>query len=877
MVTGDIFDGDAKIMTSGYEKRDFFSVSSAIGPLGVGEKATGFLLMKWDDNWISKQHGVGSCQLQLQFWGQQNEYHPDKGDRLFTIEIPDPHPNEPDKPPPDPNAPFVPQPVVHKTSNTVIFGSLSYAGVSIDIYPGCGPGGDFLHWPELSAKIFVNGQETDLLPTSNEVGIVQCRDLKVRDGVTVALTWRVANGGFAGVGNHPGSISEVTISGPGIAGNVIVSLEGTQVIAQTRGVITVGEISPPINLSSMKVVEAVKPFIMNIRGQCGQVRACAVLLSDRALRNVAAFGNWGQNQSVGPQMTYWPLSVDELVGIVQQAEKRGENVRAVGSGWSYSDIAITHDHHVRTGEAKWPLNRTLGWQGGPQLPNCPPIMRDALAGAASGRKLYHVEAGITIRELYARLDNQHGESGLLAETRDALAAANRTHDSPFNCAQVDAIPEILALDWSHDRWALPTMGGSGGQTLAGAISTSVHGGDFNLAPLPDMVQAIHLVGPGGKQYWIERRVPITDRQRLAAILTNVDERNIIYDDDWFNSVLVSMGCMGIIYSFVIEVEDQYGLEEVRAKSTWNTVRPLLADGTLFAPPLPAWLAANRKDNNQAFTPRFLEIAINMYPEDNKDHVCFVRSRSKISNIDGLQPPPPPTGLDQNDINLIILHEDDPILNRGIQEGWSSLHGGGSEALGKVVNAAEEHNNVKLVHDLTENVLEQWYLDASRLNVRALSYQVMDTYDYSTPLRDQLRVLGLEIAIDASDNSYLNHIDWLLDKVANVEIPNRKFVAGLFSIRLTGASHAYLAMQQTNRTCHIEMDLLTTADSTWDVLNQFAGFGNQRLHWGLNPTQLSSQLGYPNQQKWKQVWAELTNNGSAHTFNNDFSKRFGLTP
>src|SRR5260370_22708529 len=175
VVTGDIFDGDAKIMTSGYEKRDFFSVSSAIGPLGVGEKATGFLLMKWDDNWISKQHGVGSCQLQLQFWGQQNEYHPDKGDRLFTIEIPDPHPNEPDRPPPDPNAPFVPQPVVHKTSNTVIFVSLSYAGGSIDIYPGCGPRGDFLHWPELSAQIFVNAHDTDLLPTSNEVRIVQRR------------------------------------------------------------------------------------------------------------------------------------------------------------------------------------------------------------------------------------------------------------------------------------------------------------------------------------------------------------------------------------------------------------------------------------------------------------------------------------------------------------------------------------------------------------------------------------------------------------------------------------------------------------------------------------------------------------------------------
>jgi hypothetical protein len=31
------------------------------------------------------------------------------------------------------------------------------------------------------------------------------------------------------------------------------------------------------------------------------------------------------------------------------------------------------------------------------------------------------------------------------------------------------------------------------------------------------------------------------------------DANLHYDDDWFNSVLVSMGSMGIIYSLVVEV------------------------------------------------------------------------------------------------------------------------------------------------------------------------------------------------------------------------------------------------------------------------------------------------------------------------------------
>ena len=41
------------------------------------------------------------------------------------------------------------------------------------------------------------------------------------------------------------------------------------------------------------------------------------------------------------------------------------------------------------------------------------------------------------------------------------------------------------------------------------------------------------------------------------------DANIHYDDDWFNSVLVSMGSMGIIYSLVVEVVPQYDLVDTR--------------------------------------------------------------------------------------------------------------------------------------------------------------------------------------------------------------------------------------------------------------------------------------------------------------------------
>lgn len=409
----------------------------------------------------------------------------------------------------------------------------------------------------------------------------------------------------------------------------------------------------------------------------------------------------------------------------------------------------------------------------------------------------------------------------------------------------------------------------GGRLWRGAISTSVHGSDFDLAPLPGIVQAIHLVGPGGKQYWVERREPITDRERLAALLPNIDKANIIYDDDWFKSVLVSMGCMGIIYSLVIEVRDQFGLEEVRAGSTWNTVRPLLADGSLFTT-LPAWLKANRKDSSLPFSPRWLEIDVIAHPEENHDHVCFVRSRSEVST-EGLPPLPEAPAPDTGTLLGILASKDFSIF-------WDAVFNWGSDPvtlqLAKITNAAETHDNAALVHDITGELFKELLLAPSWLDVKGIGYQIMDTYDYSKPPPEQWRVLSLEMGIDASDNGYLDFIDGLFAMI-DQGIKAKKFFAGGFFIRFAGACEAYLAMQQTSRTCHIEMDLLKFADSTNDLLGQFAAAtiaAGGRLHWGLNSTKMWSTA-YPNLPKWKAVLTALTNNGTMHTFENDFSVKF----
>ena len=54
------------------------------------------------------------------------------------------------------------------------------------------------------------------------------------------------------------------------------------------------------------------------------------------------------NQSIEPLRIYRPATLDELREIVRTAEADGATVRAVGSGHSWSDVALTTGYLVRT-------------------------------------------------------------------------------------------------------------------------------------------------------------------------------------------------------------------------------------------------------------------------------------------------------------------------------------------------------------------------------------------------------------------------------------------------------------------------------------------------------------------------------------------------
>jgi hypothetical protein len=225
------------------------------------------------------------------------------------------------------------------------------------------------------------------------------------------------------------------------------------------------------------------------------------------------------NQSIDPLRIYEPRAIDDVVANVRAAEEAGVGARAVGSGHSWSDVALTDGFLMKTD----------------RLARVPAPEPDFLAPAWEGRTVVRAEAGIRIKELNAHLD------------RNGLA--------------------------------LRQMGGYDHQTVAGVISTSTHGSGIAFGPLNDFAHSLDVVAAGGRVVRVERAGGPTDRAAYAA--HHGERRELIQDDGVFDAVAVGMGCMGVVCTALIEVEPRFYLREVRELHPWAKVRADLEDGAVL--------------------------------------------------------------------------------------------------------------------------------------------------------------------------------------------------------------------------------------------------------------------------------------------------------
>ena len=105
---------------------------------------------------------------------------------------------------------------------------------------------------------------------------------------------------------------------------------------------------------------------------------------------------------------------------------------------------------------------------------------------------------------------------------------------------------------------------------------------------------------------------------------------IISDNDVFDSVLVPMGRMGIIYSMVLEVVDQFVLDEHRHQDSWQNVS---SDTTLGAAKGSGTIGDLRTSKY------FLQVLLLPYANSSGDHDCFVTTRAPQPHDAPLNPDP----------------------------------------------------------------------------------------------------------------------------------------------------------------------------------------------------------------------------------------------
>lgn len=478
------------------------------------------------------------------------------------------------------------------------------------------------------------------------------------------------------------------------------------------------------------------------------------------------------NQIIEPLMYLKPRTLDELIEIIIKAQENNCKVKAVGSGHSFSDIVQTSDFLVDCHS----LNSAILLDKS--------LLYDQQVLEKKGydvKHLVHVENGITIKDLNKYLDKNN------------LALAN--------------------------------MGGYDAQTIAGVVSTSTHGTGIGLGPIASSVASIILVGERGTVYRIEPSDGITDAVKYKARFA---DNELVQDDDFFNAVLVSMGCMGVIYSVILKVMDSYYLCEERSGNDGERVWEELKKGNKIAELL--------KSN------RHLEIWVNPYAIKGS-HGCLVTKRNIfVGNVTSL-----PLGRRSRKWiieNVVLQFRKLPaLIFRYFYKSTPGL----------------------IATSMKEVIDYDGYIDKS--------YEVMNLGNANF-----VKGYSAEYAVSLNDNLFIDAVDAILDEAKkNMEI-GQLYHTSPISMRFVKKCDAYLSMMNGEDKCMIEVPLLVGTKGRFQILDKIEHrllqLGKIRPHWGQyhNLGVYTIRDLYPDLDKWLHFYRTMNKTG---IFNNTFTDRCGF--
>jgi hypothetical protein len=405
----------------------------------------------------------------------------------------------------------------------------------------------------------------------------------------------------------------------------------------------------------------------------------------------------------------------------------------------------------------------------------------------------------------------------------------------FECGTIiKRVSEVLS---AHGK-SLKTTGASNGQTIAGCISTGVHGSALHVGAVQDYVVGINLIIGSNKNdvVYIERQTEPALNDDFAKKISD----RIIRNDKLFNSALVGLGSFGFIHGVVIEAEPRFLLKRYVKKINKNLALELsdTLDFTNSAFKIPEETDAQGIGN----IPYHYKVFINQYSNEPNYVVELMYKKSFVADY----------------------KDPFPVIKQSVYRDLIHLFTKMSEKFPKSIPW--------LVKRLRKTILPQ--VDKELIGTLP---QIFWDAPYQGP------AFACSVGVDHKNASKA------LDLLANLT-KNEGPIPGIFALRFVKQSKATLAFTKFPVTCMLEIDGVQ-----WNKTNKIMSlteFSKRiievlkqnnipfTLHWGKNsdwafPNLLELMYEKEKIETWMECRKTLLNSDMQKMFSNDFIETIGL--
>ncbi|WP_136667736.1 FAD-linked oxidase [Flavobacterium sp. H122] len=437
-------------------------------------------------------------------------------------------------------------------------------------------------------------------------------------------------------------------------------------------------------------------------------------------------------------------------------------------------------------------------------------------------------------------DNMHDNSSM--NLKFEITKENLHSDSKFKpenlfffeCGNV--IKEIQGFINERGK-SLKTTGASNGQTIAGCISTGVHGSALDVGSVQDYVAGINLIiGPDPED------IVFLEREKepcLSDDFINLINSKVIRNDKLFNAALVGLGSFGFIHSVVLVTEDRFLLNRYVKKIPKSTALELAT--TMDFKNTSAIIPEEVDANSEGLRPFHYKIFINPYVETNDFVIELMYKKTYRSDY------PDPVAKVETSIYRDLI-----LLFITIAEKWKN-------SIPKLIK-----------------ILEKTILPKVDENVTGMLSEIFWDAGYQGP------AFACSVGIDHKDSAKALK---LLTDLAKKEGP----IPGIFAMRFVKKSDATLAFTRFPITCMLEIDgIIWDGNKKMISLEKFCTRIIEVLkennipfttHWGKNadwsfPNLVEHMYGH-DAEKWKQCRKSLLTNEMQKLFSNKFLEDINL--